>query len=273
MVSLQVQCHADTLRTDVLFHALLPQPEPAETAETGPAGPAGRTGGGLPVLYLLHGLSDDASAFLRFTALERHLAKYRVAAVMPSIGRSFGMDMRRGPAWGRFLAEELPHLAGCLLPLSGRPEDTFLAGVDAGGYAALRLALRMPERYAAVAALSAPLDLETLYGLPDEEIQAELAGIFGTAAECAAEGNLLPGRLAGAVREGAKLPRMYQACGTEDFFLPDNRRFADLAARLNAGLTWREMPGAHDWACWDAMLPGMLGWMFADGRFRMPEEA
>ncbi len=263
MVSLQVQCHADTLRTDVLFHVLLPQPEPAQAKRER----------NLPVLYLLHGLSDDASAFLRFTALERHLAKYRVAAVMPSIGRSFGTDMRRGAAFGRFLLEELPHLAGSLLPLSGHPEDAFLAGVDAGGYAAFRLALLEPHRFAAAAALSAPLDLETLYGLPDEEIQAELAGIFGTADECAAGGHLLPDRLADAVRGGTALPRLYQACGKDDFFLQDNRRFADLAARLNAGLTWREVPGAHDWACWDAMLPGMLGWMFQEERFLLQENA
>ena len=272
MVSMQVQCHSDTLRADILFHVLLPQPGTARVAPEASCGTVAPMDRPLPVLYLLHGLSDDASAFCRFSALERHLSKYRVAAVMPSVGRSFCMDMRKGPAYGRFLEEELPHLATSLFPLSRRPEDTFLAGVDAGGYGAFRLAMRQPHRYAAVAALSAPLDLETLYGLPDEGILAELAGIFGTADECAAEGHLLTDRLAEAVRAGTPLPRLYQACGTDDFFLSDNRRFASLAARLNAGLTWREVPGAHDWAGWDAMLPGMLGWMFADGRFLLPEE-
>ena len=36
------------------------------------------------ILYLLHGLSDDASAWQRFTAIETYAARYGLVVVMPS---------------------------------------------------------------------------------------------------------------------------------------------------------------------------------------------
>jgi putative tributyrin esterase len=41
------------------------------------------------VLYLLHGLSDDASAWQRYSSIETVAAAYGLVVVMPSAGRSF----------------------------------------------------------------------------------------------------------------------------------------------------------------------------------------
>ena len=43
----------------------------------------------VPVLYLLHGLSDDHTMWMRQTMLEQHALKYRVCIVMPAVNRSF----------------------------------------------------------------------------------------------------------------------------------------------------------------------------------------
>ena len=46
----------------------------------------------LPTLYLLHGLSDDNTIWMRRTALERYAGAYRLAVVMPDGARSFYSD-------------------------------------------------------------------------------------------------------------------------------------------------------------------------------------
>ena len=41
------------------------------------------------VLYLLHGLSDDASAWQRYTTIETLASRYGLVVVMPSVGAQF----------------------------------------------------------------------------------------------------------------------------------------------------------------------------------------
>ena len=60
----------------------------------------------LPVLYLLHGLSDDHTMWMRQTALEQYAKDYRVCIVMPAVNRSFYMDMERGAKYDTFIAEK-----------------------------------------------------------------------------------------------------------------------------------------------------------------------
>ena len=47
------------------------------------------SGGRYPVLYLLHGLSDNHTAWRRYTALERHLSPLPLIVVLPDGKRSF----------------------------------------------------------------------------------------------------------------------------------------------------------------------------------------
>ena len=48
------------------------------------------------VLYLLHGLSEDASAWQRYSPIETLAAAYGLVVVMPSAGRSFYVDQPNG---------------------------------------------------------------------------------------------------------------------------------------------------------------------------------
>ncbi len=60
------------------------------------------------ILYLLHGLSDDASAWQRFSAIETYAALYGLVVVMPSAGRSFYTDQPNGQNYFTYLVDELP---------------------------------------------------------------------------------------------------------------------------------------------------------------------
>src|SRR5215204_1145839 len=111
-----------------------------------------------PVLYLLHGLSDDDTTWSRRTSIERYVAPLGLAVVMPQVHRSFYLDEAIGNRYWTFLSEELPSVVGSFFRVSQRREDTFVAGLSMGGYGAVKWALRQPERFAAAASLSGALD-------------------------------------------------------------------------------------------------------------------
>ena len=214
-----------------------------------------------PVLYLLHGLSDDHSIWLRRSCIERYASDYGVAVIMPDGGRSFYTDMKHGGNYFTAIAEELPAFVERMFPVSTRREDTFIAGLSMGGYGALKIALRYPEKFAAAGIMSAVTDIAGKFS--GKVFQLEMwRDIFGSPEEAAADGNDLF-VLAQKAAALPQYPRVIQFCGQDDFLLEDNRK-------LNAALEnlqwkdyfYRETPGAHSWAYWDRHIQDILKFFF-----------
>lgn len=154
MIRCQVGFFADTLGVNTSLVVLLPQPALTQIG----VAPVVREHG-TPVLYLLHGLSDDSSIWTRLTSIERYAGELGVAVVMPQVERSFYCDMANGDAYWTFLSEELPAVVAANFKVSTAREDTFVAGLSMGGYGAFKWALRQPERFGAAASLSGALDV------------------------------------------------------------------------------------------------------------------
>jgi len=57
-------------------------------------------------LYLLHGLSDDHTIWMRRTSIERYAAYYGICVVMPRGDKSFYTDMKYGMAYYTHIAKE-----------------------------------------------------------------------------------------------------------------------------------------------------------------------
>ena len=250
-----VHCHffSQTLGRMTALSALLP--EPGQDCDP-PDEPVR-----YPTLYLLHGLSDDHTVWLRRTSLERYLEGRRLAVVLPAAGRSFYTDALRGQRYWSFVSEELPRLARHLFPLSARREENFAAGLSMGGYGAFKLALAHPERFAAAASLSGALDVARLVEEEQAAGTSELQDIFGPAERLAHSPDNLVHLAAQLVLRPGPRPALYQWCGTGDFLHADNVRFRDRAAALGLALTSEEGPGGHDWACWDAQIRRVLDWL------------
>jgi S-formylglutathione hydrolase FrmB len=210
--------------------------------------------GDLPVLYLLHGLSDDHTAWLRYTSIERYAAPLGLAVVMPQVQRSFYADERSGGRYWTYLSEELPEVMDRFFRVSDRREDTFVAGLSMGGYGALKWALRQPERFAATASLSGALDLATLSGLPER--RALFGRIFG---DDIGPGDDLFALLADA--DVDTLPSVYVGCGTEDALYDGNVAFVDEATAAGVDVQVDFRPGEHEWGLWDAMIRDVLAWL------------
>jgi putative tributyrin esterase len=241
---------SEALELSTSMTVILPQ----ET--THQIGMTGRTRGAEPpVLYLLHGLSDDDSIWLRRTSIERYVASLGLAVVMPQVHRSFYADEVHGNRYWQFISEELPALVPRFFRVSQRPEDTYVAGLSMGGYGAFKLALRQPERFAAAASLSGALDIAALHqrSKPNDV----LAKVFGPDDIAGTDDDLL----ALLKRAERPLPRLYLWCGTEDGLVAGNRAFMDTAQQQGVDLTSELSPGDHDWKYWDTKIQDVLRWM------------
>lgn len=112
-----------------------------------------------PVLYLLHGASDDHSCWLRLSSIERYAEEKGLAVVMPNADLSAYSDMVYGHRYWTYISEELPQFVEATFPISEKREDHFVAGLSMGGYGAFKMALRKPDYFAAAASLSGAMDL------------------------------------------------------------------------------------------------------------------
>jgi putative tributyrin esterase len=205
-----------------------------------------------PVLYLLHGLSDDHTAWTRYTSVGRYAEAAGLAVVMPAVHRSFYADEAHGHRYWEFVSEELPAIVHSFFRVSDRPEDTFVAGLSMGGYGAVRLALTHPERYAAAASLSGGLDLRTVLLKPE---RAELLErVFGGSVDDDQDVFTL-------VEHATGVPRLYLGCGTEDALLAGTERFAAAATAAGVDVTLDLRPGLHEWGLWDAMIQDVIAWL------------
>lgn len=250
-----LQCHfySEVLGLSTKMTVILPQNTTTQIGMDNVAGSQKH-----PTLYLLHGLSDDDSIWLRRTSIERYVASMGIAVVMPQVHRSFYTDMAYGGKYWTFISEELPALARSFFPLSDKREDNFVAGLSMGGYGAFKLALRKPEMFAAAASLSGALDIAGKF--INELIADDIQLVFGNNPIEGSDNDLLSLLKQLDQSEGPK-PKLYQCCGTEDFLYNDNQTFLKTCQETSLDLTYDEGPGDHDWAYWDVKIQDVLNWL------------
>ena len=208
-----------------------------------------------PVLWLLHGYTEDHTAWCRKTSLERYVSARGLAVVMPQGENSYYTNMKQGRPYWNFISDELPRLARSFFPLSEKREENFAAGDSMGGYGAFKLALRRPDLFAAAGSFAGAVDIQS----PVMKRRNDSFGqIFGETPD--PEDDLFA--LASLVKEqGKPIPRLFQFCGTEDFLYKDNLRFRDHLRSLSFPVTFREERGIHDWDVWDRNIPAFLDWL------------
>ncbi|ASW55046.1 alpha/beta hydrolase family protein [Plantactinospora sp. KBS50] len=255
MALLRCDFFSEVLGLSTSMTVLLPQRTSVQIGMTGAA-----PDGDPPVLYLLHGLSDDDTIWLRRTSLERYVAPLGLAVVMPQVGRSFYADEANGNRYWTFLHEELPAVCRDFFRFSDRRADSFVAGLSMGGYGALKWALRDPGRFAAAASLSGALDLarRTADSTDRPLDPAVWHTVFGCRPVHGTDDDLftLLDRA-----DPAALPALYVCCGTEDHLHEDAVRFAAAARARGVPVTVESSAGGHEWAYWDAKIQDVLAWL------------
>lgn len=213
-----------------------------------------------PVLYLLHGLSDNHSAWIRKSSIERYVEDYDLTVVMPAVHRSFYRNTYSGYRYFDYVAHELPKLCKTYLQISEDPAKTFVAGLSMGGYGAFKLALTNPTEFAAAASLSGALDLASLVDQKDE-LFPEWPHIFGPEENVKGSEDDLLHLATELMKAGSKVPDLFQCCGTEDYLYLANQSFLRHARQVGLPLHYEEGPGEHVWAYWDTQIQRVLDWL------------
>jgi putative tributyrin esterase len=260
MAFLQCNFKSETLNICTAVNVILPERPMADVQKNGPDGYR------YPVLYLLHGYSDDQTIWQRRTSIERYAEPLGLAVIMPAVNHSWYTDMAEGTKYWTFVSQELPARMASLFPLSSAREDTFVAGLSMGGYGSFKLALSQPERFAAAASFSGAVSIVDLVGPdadrnPDPAWKRELCTVFGDLAAVAGSANDLVYLAERAAKSGQPVPRLFQWCGTEDFLYADNLKFRDHARAVGLDLAYSEGPGDHTWGYWDTQIQRFLEWM------------
>lgn len=210
------------------------------------------------VLYLLHGLSDDASAWQRYTSIENVANAYGLVVVMPSVGRSFYSDQPNGQQYFTYLAEELPRYLADIFALAPRRENTLVAGNSMGGYGAFKLAFAQPERFAAAASFSGVLSLEFLRAFPEDPRRGEFETLFGDLEKLSGSEYDPSVWFQKASQNTSWLPSLFMSCGRQEDLLPINRMVYATFQQLGLVVDYHEEDAQHNWFFWDREIQRFL---------------
>lgn len=252
MALIHANFYSETLGMERSMDVILPQ------VQNGIGQDGKQTAEKVPVLYLLHGASDDQTIWQRRTSIERYAVAKGLAVVLPCTDLGFYTDMKYGYDFYQFFSKELPRVVHEFFPMiSEKREDTFMAGLSMGGFGAFKLAINCPEQYSYAASLSGYLD--PVLGL-EQLGERFLGNVMGTKEELVHSINDLPWRLEEQLSAKAELPKFYMCCGTEDFLYDINVHFRD-QFKDRVALTYLEEPGTHEWGFWDRNIQRILDWL------------
>lgn len=205
-------------------------------------------------LYLLHGLSDDHTTWLRRSSIERYASNWGICVVMPGADKSFYTDMKYGDAYYQHIAREVPAVAREFFNVSDKREDNFIAGLSMGGYGALKIALRECGTFAAAAGLSPVGDIKNLEGF-----DGILAPVFGEGRDVSDEDDIM--YLAEKHKDDPLRPRLFMGIGLEDFLYNNANNLRRKLEECGYDLTYKESHGVHNWDFWDEYIQHVLKWM------------
>jgi len=207
-----------------------------------------------PVLYLLHGFSDDASGWTAVgrahLILDNLIAQGRAKPMLVVMPLGYGAPeilARNGPSWrdrslvernfSRFrdalLTEVIPQVEKSYRAAKDR-NSRAIAGLSMGGSESLLTGLNTLDRFAWIGAFSS--------GGMREEFDAAYPSLDAKA--------------------NAQIRLLWVACGTEDSLIAINRRFRDWLKSKDIRHTDIETPGHHTWMVWRRNLAEFAGLLF-----------
>ncbi len=209
-----------------------------------------------PVLYLLHGITDDASAWTRAgqanIILDNLIAQDKAKPMLIVNTLGYGAPDMFDAGFGRamdpsVMRRNIEKFEEALLQeVIPDVEETYnvgrdrtlraIAGLSMGGGQSLSIGLNHPDRFAYIGAFSSAVTI----------LDQDLAKAFP--------------KVDASINDELRL--LWVACGTEDFLVASNREFRDWLGSRKVELTYVETPGAHTWMVWRRNLTELAPLLF-----------
>ena len=208
-----------------------------------------------PVLYLLHGFSDDASGWTAVghanVILDNLIAQGKAKPMLVVMPLGYGAPEIVSHGFGAFNNEELRKrnfdrftqaLLTEVIPqveadyrVSRDRNARAIAGLSMGGAESLLTGLNHMDKFAWVGAFSSG-------GLGGDDFAAEFPALD--------------------FKTGTQLHTLWIACGTDDHLIEVNRKFREWLKTKGVPHTDIETPGAHTWMVWRRNLADFAPLLF-----------
>lgn len=209
-----------------------------------------------PVLYLLHGYSDDASGWTSVgrahVIMDNLIAQGKAQPMLVVMTLGYGEPnivkpgVQRTPDMGKrnmekyrdaLFTEVIPAIERDYKVAKDR-NSRAIAGLSMGGAETLFTGLNAIDRFAYIGAFS-------FGGLSDN-----FAETFPNLDS----------------KSAAQLRTLYIACGVDDRLIGINRKFVEWLKSKQIEPTWVELPGAHTWMVWRRNLAAFAPLLFQQGK-------
>jgi enterochelin esterase-like enzyme len=207
-----------------------------------------------PVLYLLHGYSDDASAWTAVgranVILDNLIAQGKAKPMIVVMPLGYGAPPIPDPLHPAFaipqptqentekfrdtLFQEVMPLVARNYRASRDADSWAIAGLSMGGAESLTIGLNDLSRFAWIGAFSSGLE------------RMDFDGTFPA---------LSP-------KSTAQLRLLWLSCGEDDHLLGINEKFRDWLQTKGVTATWVETPGGHAWQVWRRDLANFVPLLF-----------
>ncbi len=202
----------------------------------------------LPIYILLHGVYGSAWAWalkggvhLTFQRLLEQDAVKPAVIAMPSDGLwgdGSAYFTHHQKAFDRWIVEDVPLAIVENIPVTSTTSPLCIGGLSMGGYGALSLGTRFPERFRAISGHSSITRLEQMALFVEEPLSHYTK-------ECQAP-NVIDSMLANKNR----LPPIRFDCGVSDELIQVNRQLHQEMNIANIPHDYQEFSGGHEWAYW-----------------------
>lgn len=221
----------------------------------------------LSVLYLLHGLGDDHTKWLRRTELEKFIKSIPLVVVMPNFDKSFYNDMFIGDAYWTHLNEEIIPLINSLFSVERDIENNFLAGSSMGGFGAIKMFSNSVNKFRDIYSYSGIPYIKDLFNnkknykeldafYNDKAFDNIYNAVFGNDVYVDYSQNnfeeLIPSNFSNSDT------KLHLYCGKEDPLLNMNIKFHEFLKNNNIDHYFNIADGAHDWDYWNRCLEATI---------------
>src|ERR1051326_76435 len=207
----------------------------------------------VPVVILLHGVYGSHWAWALKGGAHRTAARLIEEDTIPPLVLAMPSDGLWGDGSGylkhatqdfeRWMVEEVPAAVRQAVPEVTGKSPWFISGLSMGGFGALRLGSKYPEKFRAFGGHSAMTHFEQHSWFVEEKLEGY---------QCPAEDESVIQTM---LRNRARLPPIRFDCGTEDPLLQLSRDLSEQMKKAGIVHEYAEFPGGNEWTYWGGHLP------------------
>ena len=218
-----------------------------------------------PVVYLLHGYTDDHTGWVQFGEVNRYADQAiqngtipPMIIVMPNGDSSFYINSYDGKEkYEDFFIREFMPAIEKTYRIKAQKRYRGIAGLSMGGYGTLIYSLKYPDLFAAAAPLSAAVfDDAAVTSMPDNRWEATFGQLYGRGLKGNERlnqsyySNAILKIIENKTADELKKVRYWIDCGDDDFLTKGNSLLHIALVDKQVPHEYRVRDGAHNWTYW-----------------------